>query len=72
MSDLTEDYVVLQGTNEYGEVKQVLVQQEEFETAGNPAADYFVGCPDARKIGEVTLDGKLEGHNTLDLTFNSD
>ena len=72
MSDIIEDYIVLQGSNQYGETKQVLVQKEEFETAGNPARDYFVGCPDAKKIGEVTLDGKLEGHNTLEITFNSD
>ena len=71
MSDIIEDYVVLQGTNQYKEVKQVLVQKEEFETAGDPPANYFVGCPDAKKIGEVTLEGKLQGHNTLELTFDS-
>jgi hypothetical protein len=70
--DIFEDYVVLQGSNKHGEYKQVLVQKEQYETAGDAAADYFVGCPDAKKIGEVTLDGKLEGHYTLEVTFNSD
>ena len=72
MSDFIEEYVVLQGTNQYSETKQVLVSKESWEGEGLKAPAYFVGCPDAKKVGEVTLDGKLEGHTTLNEIFNSD
>ena len=61
-----EEYILLIGETEF-KIMTVLVHVDSYE--GEPS-DYFVGCPDARKLGTVTIDG--DDAHILDSLYNSD
>ena len=71
--NIFETYLVLQAEMEDGSVKQVLALKDSYDPKSDKPRHFFVGSPaNAKIIGEVTLDGKLEGHAMLENSYTSD
>jgi len=71
--NIFETYLVLQAEMEDGSIKQVLCLKDNYDPKSDKPKDFFVGSPkNAKIIGEVTLDGTLEGHALLENSYTSD